>query len=95
MEKNYSYEKYMKNSFSISQLEIGKKYYFVTKDKLIFLGKFYEKIKEIESECWHDGPTFIIKLKFEYDLLSDYDFHDDSNKGFVEEKLYLPLLHLV
>ena len=86
----YSYEKYMKESLSILQLEIGNKYYFVTNEKLIYLGEFYEKIKEMESYCWHDGPTFIIKLKFENDLLSDYEFYDDSNKGFIEEISLLP-----
>jgi len=88
--QQYSYEKYMKESLSISQLEIGNKYYFITNEKLIFLGKFCEKTKEMESYCWHDGPSFIIKLKFENDLLSDYEFYDDSNKGFIEEISLLP-----
>ena len=77
----------MKDSLSISDLIIGEKYSFITKNRVIYLGEFYNKNVEIESHCWHDGPEFIIKLEFEYDLLQEYNFYNLSDKGFISTEL--------
>jgi hypothetical protein len=80
-----NYIENIKKSLSISNLIVGEKYYFITKNELVYLGEFYNKKNEIESQCWHDGPEIIIKLDFEYDLLKEYNFYDLSDKGFVKE----------
>lgn len=74
----------IKNSLSISELIIGEKYSFITKNGLlIYLGEYYNKNIEIDFHCWHDGPEFIVKLEFEYDLLQEYIFYSITDKGFI------------
>jgi hypothetical protein len=85
--KPFTEEEYIEsinNSLKIKDLVVGKKYLFITKKGYEYLGQYYEKKTEIESECWHDGPEFDIRLKFENPIFNNKTFYSIYEQGFIE-----------
>ena len=74
----------MRKGVKINDLVVGKKYIFITNKRFEYLGEFYEKKVEIVSVCWHDGPEFDIRLKFEKPILENKTFYSLHEQGFIE-----------